>query len=126
MKFLSILFVAVLVLSGCGGAVRQNGEYRKISPDQAQQMMQDDVIILDVRTPEEFDGGHIENAILLPDYEVKDNVQNISPDKTKTILIYCRTGRRSEIAAKQLINMGYTNAIDFGGIVDWTGQIVQD
>jgi len=98
-------------------------EYKKITPQEAEAMMSDDVIVLDVRTQEEFDDGHIKNAVLLPDYEIKEKAANILPDKNKIILIYCRTGRRSANAAKELIDMGYTDIYDFGGIVDWTGEI---
>ena len=105
-------------------ATEKTVEYTKISPQEAEQIMNEDVIILDVRTQEEFDGGHIINAILLPDYEVAEKADSILTDKNQMILIYCRTGRRSEISAKELIEMGYTNVYDFGGIVDWIGEIV--
>ena len=87
-------------------------------------MMTSDVVILDVRTEEEFDDGHIRNAVLLPDYEISEKAESVLADKNQTILIYCRTGRRSAIAAKELISMGYTSVYDFGGIADWTDEIV--
>lgn len=101
-------------------------EYKKITGDEAAKMMQDEVIILDVRTQDEFNEGHVKNAVLLPDYEVKDRAVEILPDKNQTILVYCRTGRRSEIASKELISMGYTAVYDFGGITtDWNGEVVK-
>jgi rhodanese-related sulfurtransferase len=96
------------------------GEYRKITPEEAKEMIDaGDVIILDVRTEQEFEEAHIENAILLPDYDIEALAPETLTDKDATILIYCRSGRRSEAAAKELIEMGYTNTYDFGGIIDW-------
>lgn len=102
----------------------QSSEYKKISAVKAREMMGEDVIILDVRTQSEFNEGHIPNAILLPYNDIKDKAGTIMPDTDKTILVYCRSGRRSELAVKDLINMGYTNVYDFGGIIDWTGDVV--
>lgn len=116
----------VIMLAGCGSSFSMETAYKKITPQEAQIMMSDDVIILDVRTQEEYDSGHIKNAILLPDHEIKEKTGSIIADKSQTVLVYCRTGIRSEAAAKELIRMGYTNVFDFGGIVDWTGEIVWD
>jgi phage shock protein E len=102
----------------------KQAEYRKLLPNEAQAMMSDEVIILDVRTQEEYDEGHIVNAVLLPDNEIQEKVETMITDKTQTILVYCRTGRRSERASRELIDLGYENVYDFGGIVDWTGEIV--
>ncbi len=99
-------------------------DYIKLSPEEARDMMSDDVIILDVRTQEEYDSGHIANAILIPDYEIVEKAEIVIADKNQTILVYCRTGRRSERASKKLIELGYTKVYDFGGIESWTGEIV--
>lgn len=88
-------------------------------------MAQEGIIILDVRTEEEFAEGHIPNAVLLPDTEVKQRAEELLPDKEQTILVYCRSGRRSALAAQELADMGYTNVYDFGGILDWTGDVVK-
>ena len=122
MRLLSVLLLIILI--GCVGTPQLETEYKKISSQQAEAMMSDDVIILDVRTQEEFDNGHIKNAVLLPDYEIKEKAESVITDKNQTVLVYCRTGVRSEAASKELIEMGYTNVFDFGGIVDWTGEIV--
>jgi rhodanese-related sulfurtransferase len=100
--------------------------YKKITPEEAIEMMEDgDVIILDVRTQEEYDTGYIRGAVLAPDYEIAEKIEELVPDKDATILIYCRRGRRSENAAKELLEMGYTNVYDFGGLeTDWTGEII--
>lgn len=102
----------------------QTAEYKKISAAEAQEMMGEDVIILDVRTQSEFNEGHIPNAILLPYNDITDKAKTILPDMSKTVLVYCRSGRRSELAAKDLIELGYTSVYDFGGIIDWRGDVV--
>ncbi len=78
-----------------------------------------DYVILDVRTQEEFDEGHIPGAILIPDYEIKEKAETALPDKNQLILVYCRSGRRSKLAAEQLEILGYTRIREFGGIIDW-------
>ena len=100
--------------------------YRKISVAEAYQMMQDrdDYILLDVRTDEEFAERHIEDAVLIPDYEIGNRAAAELPDKNALILVYCRSGRRSANSANELIGMGYTNVYDFGGIIEWTYDTV--
>jgi rhodanese-related sulfurtransferase len=96
-------------------------EYLKISAEEAKAMLDvnADAVLLDVRTEEEFTERHIPGAVLLPDYEITAKAADMLPDKNALILIYCRTGRRSANAANELIEMGYTNVYDFGGINDW-------
>ena len=84
------------------------------------------IIILDVRTEQEYKSGYIEGAILLPENEIFDKVEEIITDKSTTILLYCRSGRRSALAADRLVELGYTNVYDFGGIIDWKYDIVTD
>lgn len=107
-------------------ALTQATEYKKITADQAKALIDGGgVIILDVRTPEEFDQGHIKGALLLPDYEVGAKAATILPDKDAKILIYCRSGHRSALAAKELIVMGYSDVLDFGGLqTDWPYETV--
>ncbi|MCL2527752.1 MAG: rhodanese-like domain-containing protein [Defluviitaleaceae bacterium] len=96
-----------------------------ITVQQAEEMMREqNTIILDVRTRQEFDNGHIQNAKLLPYSEIATMASAIIPDKSQTILIYCQSGRRSNIAAWALADMGYTAIYDFGGIADWQGAVV--
>lgn len=104
----------------------EKGENQLISPKQAKELMdtQDNVLVLDVRAPEEYAQGHIPNATLIPDYELAERAQNELPDKAQTILVYCRSGRRSAGAAQQLVKMGYENVKDFGGILDWPYDVV--
>ena len=72
-----------------------------------------------VRTQEEFDSGHVPGAILIPDYEIKEKAPQVLTDKNQKILVYCRSGRRSKLACEELVNLGYTNLYEFGGINDW-------
>ena len=83
-------------------------------------------IILDVRTREEYDQGHIPGAVLIPDTEIEAKAADLLPDKDQLILVYCRSGRRSKLAAQSLADLGYTNIREFGGILDWPYEVVQD
>lgn len=105
----------------------QSMEYKKISEEEAVEMMSTDAVILDVRTQEEYTEGHIKDALLLPlDNIGEDTASELMQDKSKTVLVYCRTGRRSEMAAKKLLELGYTQVYDFGGITtDWSGEVVK-
>ena len=102
--------------------------YAQISQDEAKLMMQDDDghIIVDVRRADEYAQGHIPGAILIPNESITDTPPEELPDKDQTILVYCRTGRRSKEASRKLADMGYVNVYEFGGINDWTGEIVTD
>ena len=80
-------------------------------------------IILDVRTIEEFNTGHIPNAINLPNEVIYDEATKILTDKEQVILVYCRSGRRSKEASSKLVELGYTNVLEFGGILDWKYEI---
>ncbi|MFI3202112.1 MAG: rhodanese-like domain-containing protein [Eubacteriales bacterium] len=93
---------------------------RIISPEEALEIINNEkCIILDVRTVEEFEEEHIKEAILLPLDEIDSKAQEILPDMDAKILVYCRSGRRSLIATEQLVEKGYTDVWDFGGILDW-------
>ena len=100
--------------------------YEQITPAEAKEIMdtQDGYIILDVRTQEEYDESHIENAVLIPDYEIADKAESVLKDKDRLILVYCRSGRRSKLAAEELVKLGYTNVKEFGGIIDWPYETV--
>lgn len=104
-----------------------NMTYEQISQDEAKRIMdtESDYIIIDARTQEEYDEGHIENAILIPEYEIQEKAPELIPDKNALILVYCRSGRRSKIASEALVQLGYTNVKEFGGIIDWEYEIVK-
>ena len=95
--------------------------YEIISQTQAKDIIDNGTgyVIVDARTSEEFSEGHIKNAINLDYEEVTQKAESLLPDKNQLILIYCRSGRRSKIAAESLCQLGYTNVKEFGGIIDW-------
>ena len=101
--------------------------YEQISGAEAKALMDSEsgYIIIDARTQEEYDQGHIPGAILIPEYEIADRAEQELPDKAQLILVYCRSGRRSKIAAEELVKLGYTNVKEFGGIIDWEYEIVK-
>ena len=97
------------------------GTYYQIPQDEAKRIMyeESDYIIVDAREQSEYDEGHIKGAIVIPYTEIEQKAEEMLPDKEQLILVYCRSGRRSKIAAQSLANMGYTNVKEFGGIIDW-------
>ena len=102
----------------------QINNYRQISVDEAVAMMaqESDYIILDVRRPDEFAEGHIPNAINVANEDVGTAEIAELPDKDQLIMVYCRSGRRSKESAEKLVKLGYTNIVEFGGILNWTGE----
>ena len=103
------------------------GVYEQISQEEAKRLMdtESDYVIIDARTQSEYDEGHIEGAILIPEYEISERAEAELPDKNQLILVYCRSGRRSKIAAQALADLGYTNVKEFGGIITWEYGIVK-
>ena len=113
---------------GCVGCSDgSSASYDQISGAEAKAIMDSEsgYVIIDARTQEEFDTGHIPGAILIPEYEIADRAEKELPDKNQLILVYCRSGRRSKIAAEELVKLGYTNVKEFGGIIDWKYEIVK-
>ncbi len=96
-----------------------------ITAAEAKQIMdsQEGYIILDVRSQSEYDEGHIPGAILIPNTEIEERAEESLPDKDQLILVYCRSGRRSKLAAETLVELGYTNIREFGGIIDWPYEV---
>lgn len=108
--------------------VSEKGEkamYEQITAEEAKKIMDsgEEHIILDTREQDEFDEGHIPGAILIPYTEIENKAEAMLPDKDKLILVYCKSGRRSKIAAESLSKLGYTNVKEFGGIIDWSYEI---
>jgi rhodanese-related sulfurtransferase len=129
MILFKLLFILILsALSGCRLISNSSDDisYRKITAEEAKDMIDKDnsIIILDVRTEQEYKSGYIEGAIHLPENEILDEAEKIITDKSTTILLYCRSGRRSALAADNLIELGFSNVYDFGGIIDWKYDIV--
>ena len=126
-RFLLMLLTLALPFGcvGCsdGGSV----SYDQISGAEAKALMDSEsgYIILDVREQYEYDEGHIPGARLIPYDKIADRAEKELPDKEQLILVYCRSGRRSKIAAEELVKLGYTNVKEFGGIIDWKYEIVK-
>jgi len=122
-----IISLSLFGLTACGGENGKALTYEQITPQQAKAIMdtETDYIIIDARTQEEFAEGHIENAILIPEYEIANRAEKELPDKDALILVYCRSGRRSKIASEELVKLGYTNVKEFGGIIDWPYETVK-
>ena len=102
--------------------------YTQIDQETAKLMMDlnDGHVIVDVRRQDEYDEGHIPGAICIPNESITDSMPSELPDLEQIILVYCRSGRRSKEAAQKLFDMGYTNVYEFGGIIDWTGEVVTE
>ena len=127
MKKWIILLLSVMLLAACGQKKENDREavYMNITAQEAKVIMdsQEDYTILDVRTQEEYDQGHIPGAILIPDYEIEEKAEQVLRDKDQLLLVYCRSGRRSKLAAEALVALGYTNIKEFGGIIDWPYEV---
>ena len=123
MKKLILLLLAVMMFTACGQDNPNSQEivYMNITAQEAKQIMdsKEGYIILDTRTQEEYDEGHIPGAIVIPHDEITDRAEEELPDKDQLLLVYCRSGRRSKLAAEALVKLGYTNIKEFGGIIDW-------
>ena len=129
MKKLIQILLSALMFTGCAGSSNhQTNTYRSITMDEAVTMMAQETgyIILDVRRPDEFAAGHIPNAINVPNETIgTDEIPDL-PNNDQLIMVYCRSGRRSKEASAKLVKLGYTNIVEFGGILDWKGEIVTD
>ena len=126
-RFLIMLLTFALPFGSVGCSAGSSLSYDQISGAQAKALMDSEsgYIIIDARTRSEYDQGHIPGAILIPEYEIADRAKNELPNKDQLILVYCRSGRRSKIAAEELVKLGYTNVKEFGGIIDWEYEIVK-
>ena len=127
MKRTVIIFFAIIVLlSGCAQpSGSTTASYKQITQEEAKEMMtkDDGHIIVDVRRQDEYDEGHIPDAVLIPNESITDKQPEELPDLDQSILVYCRSGRRSKEASQKLADIGYTNVYEFGGIITWTGEI---
>ncbi|MDY3617747.1 MAG: rhodanese-like domain-containing protein [Agathobaculum sp.] len=146
-KAAAAMAAMLAVLSGCGAAPTQakpqtdgmqqsgteekqdtmNKAYHKITAEEAKKMMDEGgVTIVDVRTEEEYREGHVQDAILVPNETISTEPPEALPDKDAKLLVYCRSGRRSKDASDKLVDMGYQNVFDFGGIIDWPYDTVTE
>ena len=130
-KFLILLLLPIFLVAGCQKSSTETTiptvpEVKKITAQEAKEFIDSgNVIILDVRSQEEYNTGHIKNAILIPHTEVTSKIQAIITDKNAKILVYCASGIRSALAATDLINLGYTDVSDFGAISGWSYGIIK-
>lgn len=128
-----LLVLSLFIAAGCSGRSLQDPpegikmSYLQIDSEKAKTIMETekDYVILDVRTEEEYAEGHIPNAVLIPDYEIRERAEAELPDKDMLILVYCRSGNRSKTASAVLVERGYTNVVEFGGIRSWPYDIVK-
>ena len=129
-----ILLIIIVIIIIIGVVLKMNKKEKRIENevvikhvsmnDIVQIMVENEnYIILDARTQAEYNQGHIPNAICIPNETIDESVVNKLPDKNQMILVYCRSGNRSKQAAEKLKKLGYTNLIEFGGIIDWKGEI---
>ena len=127
MKKLILIILAMVLLAACGQDEKNKQEvkYMNITINEAKEIMdsQEGYIILDTRTQEEYEEGHIPGAILIPYDEILEKAEAVLTDKNQLILVYCRSGRRSKLAAADLVKLGYTNIKEFGGILDWPYEV---
>jgi rhodanese-related sulfurtransferase len=116
-----------LAVVSCNKVPEQDITYERINAEEAKAIMdrESGYIIIDARTQSEYDEGHIPGAILIPEYEIANKAGELLKDKNQLILVYCRSGRRSKIAAQALVDLGYTNVKEFGGIIGWKYEIEQ-
>ena len=136
MKKLFWIVLAAVLLTACGQNREemkpteetpntQEAVYMNITAQEAKEIMdrEEGYVILDTRAQEEYDEGHIPGAILIPHDEILQKAESLLTDKDQLILVYCRSGRRSKLAAEDLQKLGYTNIKEFGGIIDWPYEV---
>lgn len=132
-KILIIPFLAMLFLfTGCQSTEKKvdpevKGVVNQISAEDAKKKMDEDksIILVDVRTKEEYDEEHIEDAMLLTLETINAMAPSMIPDKNATYFVYCRSGNRSATASTELVIMGYMNVYDMGGIQDWPYETIK-
>ena len=124
-RMISAVLIILLLFTGCGGNSVEQNSYQQIPQDAAKEMMDtQEVLILDVREQHEYDSGHIPGAVLMPVGTItKDTAAAVIDDLEAVILVYCRSGNRSKTASQTLVDLGYTNIYEFGGINTWPYEI---
>lgn len=123
-QIMALALLLALLCTGCGFGKA----WHEIRMEQAGEWMaaHEGYLLVDVRDEEEFNGGHLPGAILVPIDDIREGRLDALPDTEQTLLLYCRTGRRSEDAAEILTKLGYRNVYTIGGIFDWPGEIVTE
>ena len=128
-KVLALVLCIGIFCTGCVSNNSQNDNailYKSISVNDAVALMdsEQEYILLDVRTEQEYLSGYIPGAICIPNEDIDETIVDLLPDKAQKIFVYCRSGNRSKQAAEKLANLGYTNIIEIGGVKDWTGDLI--
>lgn len=125
--FLLAAFMVMLVIVGCSNNSATEAGFTVISFEEAKQRLDNDekIIVLDVRTREEYESGHIPNAILIPVDNLQQEAEHILIDKGRPIFVYCRSGNRSAVASNILLKLGYSKVHNLGGINDWPYELVK-
>ena len=125
-RIISIIAALVFLIAFSGCATEEKGSvYMNINAEKAKDMMEnlEEFVLLDARSEEEFSEGHIPGAIVIPHEEVSERAESEIPEKDVPVFVYCRSGRRSKIAAEALVALGYSEVYEFGGIIDWPYEI---
>ena len=122
---LLLLILAALLITACNKETKESPGYTQITQSEAKEMMakDDGHVIVDVRREDEYNEGHIPGAIRVTNEDIGDTMPEELPDLDQIILVYCRSGRRSKEASEKLAKIGYTNVYEFGGIIDWDGEV---
>ena len=125
----ALLLFLIVSLAGCGSReedAENTASYQQITAEEAKSMMEEqpDAVILDVREQDEYDAGHIPGAVLLPVGTIdEETAASVIPEKDTVVLVYCRSGNRSKTASQALVDLGYTQIYEFGGIKDWPYEV---
>ena len=124
-RIVSIIAALVFLIAISGCSSQEGSVYMNINAEKAKEMMEnlDEFVLLDARSEEEFSEGHIPGAIVIPHEEVSERAEAEIPEKDVPVFVYCRSGRRSKIAAEELVSLGYSEVYEFGGIIDWPYEI---
>jgi phage shock protein E len=135
--YLVSAFLLIGLLSGCSSVTNETSKesstaskksgFTNITPEEAKKRLDSEkgIALLDVRTKEEYDTGHIKGSILIPVDNLKEEAENKLKDKDASIFVYCRSGNRSTTAANILVNLGYKNVYNLGGINKWPYEVVK-
>ncbi len=128
-KVLVVLLCMLMLCVGCGKDAEdevQTPVYSSITMQDAATLLEseNDYIVLDVRTEQEYFSGHIPGALCIPNESIDETIEAVLPDKDQVIFVYCRSGNRSKEASEKLVNLGYTQVVEIGGVKDWPGELI--
>lgn len=124
-RIISIVAAMVFLVAISGCSYEEGSVYMNIGPKEAKKLMEelDEFVLLDARSEEEFSEGHIPGAIVIPHDEISERAESKISEKDVPVFVYCRSGRRSKLAAEALLELGYEKIYEFGGINSWPYEI---